>query len=157
MLKEIKMGELCNEHCICEALKEIKLLQNIPKEESPLKKELGYNNEYFDTIPFILQTPYGHPFFTWGNIGTEDCFVTVFFKVIEVDCYHQCAALQLLKPNISIIDPETNEIEIGKVCEVDYVTKTFEYVKVELSYYTAIKCIHPTFLKRSFIERIPCE
>ncbi|WP_404453332.1 hypothetical protein LG329_03360 [Virgibacillus necropolis] len=136
--------------CICKVLSDILDQQREDKRRCSNSCSLQNLNEsaFKDTIPFILQTPYGHPYFTWGNIGTNDCFVTVFFRVIKVDCEKNCAVLQLLKPNISIIDSDTNCVETAKICDVDFVTRTKECVLVDLSCYSAVKCISPDFVKK---------
>ncbi len=148
--KEEKSDKFECENCICE------LLSNILKQQNEIKRwdySCSFQNidksGYIDTIPFILQTPYGHPYFTWGEIGTKDCFVTVFFKVKKVDCKKRCAVLQLLRPDKSIIDPETECVETSSICGVDYVTVTKECILVDLSSYSAIKLISPKFVKES--------
>ncbi|MFB4168635.1 CotY/CotZ family spore coat protein [Virgibacillus sp. JSM 102003] len=135
--------------CICEVLSDILEQQRENKREWCGACSLKNVNKsvFKDTIPFILQTPYGHPFFTWGKVGTDDCFVTVFFKVIKVDCEKNCAVLKLLKPNVSIIDTDTDCVETSTICDVDYVTPTKECILVDLNCYSAVKCISPNFVK----------
>ncbi|MFK4998911.1 CotY/CotZ family spore coat protein [Bacillus sp. N9] len=84
-----------------------------------------------------------------GKIGEKGCFVTIFFKVVKVDCKNNCAVLQLLKPNKSIIDPDTDSVEISKICNVDYVKLTKECIQVDLNCYSAVKCISPDFVKNN--------
>ncbi|WP_182199321.1 CotY/CotZ family spore coat protein [Paraliobacillus salinarum] len=136
--------------CICEMLLDI-----LEKQEAYQKSKVNpcslLNSDRLTlhaTVPFILQTPYGHPFFTWGHVGTDDCFITTFFRVIKVDCDQNCAVLQLLRPNVSIVDPETNCVEADSLCDVDFVTLTKECVLVDLSCYTSIKCISPEFVMK---------
>jgi hypothetical protein len=138
-------------NCVCELLSDI--VENQRKHE-----EIACNpvsdlspscvSECGDTVPVILQTPYGQPFFTWGKIGTDDCFVTIFFKVVKVDCEKNCAVMQLLKPNKSIIDPETECMETKMICDVDYVTPTKECILIKLNCYNAVKCISCSFVKK---------
>ncbi|MFC4323476.1 CotY/CotZ family spore coat protein [Litchfieldia salsa] len=142
----------CKTFCICETLEKIKLAQEEAKEakKSALHhclKDLDENRLLYDTVPFILQTPYGHPYFTWGNFGDDDCFITVFFKVVDIDCENCCAKLQLLKPNKPIYDDDTGSVELDQICKVDYVTETKECVFVELKCYSAIKCLDPSFVQ----------
>jgi hypothetical protein len=134
--------------CICEALLEILDKQDDHKNNcEDLCSFPDFHKSTHETIPFILQTPYGHPYFTWGKIGTDECFVTVFVKVIKVDCEQNCAVLQLLKPNISIIDPDTNCVETENICDVDFLIPTKECVLVDLCHYTAIKLVSPDLVK----------
>lgn len=142
----------CNK-CVCGVLSNILNQQLERKEEneaccsdSCYSQPMKIKSSFFNTIPFILQTPYGQPFFTWGKIGECDCFVTVFFKVIEVDCKNNCAVLELLMPNVSIIDPDTCCVETANICDVDFVIPTKECIQVDLSCFTAVKCISPEFL-----------
>lgn len=138
MLDEVVEDKKCtNKDCICELLLDILRQQNKIEDctgRCSLKESQAKHREI---IPFILQTPYGYPYFTWGKIGTKDCFVTVFFQVVKVNCEKNCAVLQLLKPNKSIINPETECVETTNICEVDYVTATKERVLVDLNCYHA--------------------
>ncbi|WP_330949539.1 CotY/CotZ family spore coat protein [Virgibacillus sp. MG-45] len=137
-------GKECHCHpCICELLLDIVNKQRgISLHGEQLCSLRQVNKRLMqNTVPIMLQTPYGNPFYTWGNIGSEDCFVTVFFKVVKVDCKKNCAVLQLLKPNISLIDEETDCVEDARICEVDAVTKTKECILVDLSCYSAVKCL----------------
>jgi Spore coat protein Z len=137
--------------CICKQLEEIADVQDEVKNKkydstcsiNDIRRETAH-----DTIPFILQTPFGNPYFTWGKVGTENCFVTVFFSVVKVDCKENCAVLQLLKPNASLIDPDTTTVEPALICEVDFVTQTNECVLVDLSCFSALKCLSPNFIKK---------
>ena len=148
--KNDQKKEVCGcKKCICEVLSYI-----LERQEENISNCSGscfsrpITNPFSDIIPFILQTPYGQPFFTWGKIGENDCFVTVFFKVIKVDCKNNCAVLQLLKPNISIIDPDTRCVETANICDVDFVIPTKECIQVDLSCFTAVKFISPDFVKK---------
>jgi hypothetical protein len=142
-------GKKCKS-CICEKLEEIAEAQDEVrnrKYDSTCSLNDIQSHRVHDTIPFILQTPYGHPYFTWGKVGTEHCFVTVFFSVVKVDCKENCAVLRLLKPNASLIDPDTDTVEPALICNVDFVTKTNECVLVDLSCFSALKCLSPSFIK----------
>lgn len=146
MKEHEKHESKCKCHsCVCEILKDLVEYQkeNLQGEICSLQR----HRESPDIIPFILQTPYGEPFFTIGNIG-KDCFVTIFFKVVKVDCEKNCAILKLLKPNRTIVDPETGCVELDKVCEVDYLIETNECVFVGLSCYNAIKLVDPKLVKK---------
>jgi hypothetical protein len=139
--------------CICEKLEEIADVQDEVrnrKYDSHCSLNDIHRHPVQDTIPFLLQTPYGHPYFTWGKVGTEHCFVTVFFSVVKVDCEENCAVLRLLKPNASLIDPDTDSVEPALICNVDYVTKTNECVLVDLSCFSALKCLSPSFIKKVY-------
>ncbi|MBR7553774.1 CotY/CotZ family spore coat protein [Allobacillus sp. GCM10007491] len=126
--------------CVCDTLLLIQKTQQKAKSMS----YCGYNHRY---VPVVLQTPYGNPFVTFGSVGKKDCFLTVFFKVIRVDCENNCAQLELLRPNRSIVDEETGEVEWEKICQVEYVTKTSECITVKLGCYNAVKCLPYTFGK----------
>ncbi|WP_060679936.1 CotY/CotZ family spore coat protein [Virgibacillus halodenitrificans] len=135
--------------CLCEVLSEI-VEREKENEEYNITCDLKRSKQPVcsDIIPFIIQTPYGHPFFTWGRIGTKQCFATVFFRVVKVDCKNNCAVLQLLKPNKSIIDEDTDCVENSSICEVDFVTQTKECVVVDLKCYSSVKFISPSFIKK---------
>ncbi|WP_170287646.1 CotY/CotZ family spore coat protein [Aquibacillus halophilus] len=135
--------------CICEILSDILKKQKDSKGRNRFAYDLqGLNNvNHSKVIPFILQTPYGHPYFTWGKVGTEDCFVTVFFKVVKIDCDKNCAVLQLLKPDVSIVDSDTKCVETENICDVDFLIPTKECVLVDLSCYTAVKFMSPSLVK----------
>ncbi|MFD1038930.1 CotY/CotZ family spore coat protein [Virgibacillus byunsanensis] len=137
-------------HCICDLLS--KLVEEQTEHQRKFNRTCSLQNvrkkPFHSIIPFLLQTPYGHPFFTWGKVGSEDCFATVFFKVIKVDCKENCAVLQLLEPNVSIIDHEVNCVEPAMICDVDFVIPTNEKVLVDLRCYSAIKLISPDFVKK---------
>lgn len=150
MISDDKMKDDCND-CICDMLLDILAKQEAYQKlkVNPCSLLNSDRSTFCEVIPFILQTPYGHPFFTWGHIGTDDCFVTTFFKVVKVDCDQNCAVLQLLRPNVSIVDPETSCVETDSLCDVDFVTPTRECVLVDLSCYTSIKCISPEFVKKT--------
>ncbi|WP_217587783.1 CotY/CotZ family spore coat protein [Lentibacillus saliphilus] len=122
--------------CVCDTLLSIQHAQR--KAKASKQAHNGY-------IPIMLQTPYGHPFMTFGSVGKDDCFVTVFFKVKAVDCKQQCATLILLRPNQSIINKETEDVEWQDICAVDYVTETDECITVKLDCYNAVKCLSPSF------------
>ncbi len=141
--------------CVCGVLSDI-LNQQLQREEesesccidSCYSRPMKIKDPFCNTIPYILETPYGQPFFTWGKIGECDCFVTVFFKVIKVDCKNNCAVLELLMPNVCIIDPDTCCVETANICDVDFVIPTKECIQVDLSCFTAVKCISPDFLRK---------
>lgn len=101
----------------------------------------------FKTIPFILQTQKGDPFFTWGKVGKKNCFATIFFKVIKLDRETGCIKLRLLSPNKSVWDEDVNGIRLGRICEIDFVTETEESVTVDPTSFSAIKCFDPYFVK----------
>ncbi|SDJ53241.1 CotY/CotZ family spore coat protein [Salimicrobium halophilum] len=139
----------CN-HCVCKELVEIQKAQEIVENRKPEKSDCTLGDgehQKLDTVPFILQTPYGNPFFTFGDVGAGDCFITVFFKVISINHDTCCAKLELLKPNKPITDPDTGSVEIDKVCDVDFVTKTSECITLSLKCFSAIKCLKPSFVK----------
>lgn len=139
-----------NKSCLCEILEDIVEAQEEVKNrkyDSTCSLNDIKPQSFHDTIPLLLQTPYGNPYFTWGNVGLEDCFVTVFFSVEKVNCEKNCVVLRLLKPNASLIDPDTDTVEPALICNVDYVTKTKECVLVDLSCFSAIKCLSPNLVK----------
>jgi hypothetical protein len=137
--------------CICDMLEDIVEAQKESRNrqyDSTCSLDDNSQRPIHNTIPFLLQTPYGHPYFTWGKVGTEDCFVTVFFSVVKVDCEENCAVLRLLKPNASLIDPDTDTVEPALICNVEFVTETNECVLVDLSCFSALKCLSLDFVKK---------
>ncbi|WP_194840928.1 CotY/CotZ family spore coat protein [Filobacillus milosensis] len=134
--------------CVCEVLEDILEQQRKNEELCDSIKSLKPSRNHHETIPFMLQTPYGHPFFTFGKIGTDKCFVTVFFRVVKVDCKKNCALLELLKPDKSIIDCETDCVEIDKICEVEILFRTGECIFIDLSCYSAVNIISPELVKK---------
>lgn len=101
----------------------------------------------FKTIPFILQTQKGEPFFTWAKAGKPDCFVTIFFKVNKMDLETGCVTLRLLRPNKCVWDDELNGVRFKRICEVDFVTESDEGVTIDPTNFSAIKCFDPAFVK----------
>ena len=95
------------------------------------------------TIPFILQTNQGYPFFTWGKIGDKNCFVTIFFKVIKLDSVTGAITLRLLRPNKTLWDESINGIHLGGIYEVEFVTITDEGLIINPADFSAIKCFDP--------------
>ncbi|RPF50696.1 CotY/CotZ family spore coat protein [Aquisalibacillus elongatus] len=140
-------GEGCKcVSCVCEVLDDL-LKQQQRHGEDHCVQSLKSPKKHFDVIPFMLQTPYGHPFFTFGKVGSKHCFITVFFKVVKVDCHKNCAVLELLKPDRPIFDHETDCVEIDKICDVKELRRTGECVFVDLSCYSAVKLISPELVK----------
>jgi hypothetical protein len=101
----------------------------------------------FKTIPFILQTQKGEPFFTWAKAGKPNCFATIFFKVVKLDHETGCVILRLLRPNKCVWDDELNGVKFRSICEVDFVTETDEGVTIDPTSFSAIKCFDPTFVQ----------
>ncbi|WP_299092998.1 CotY/CotZ family spore coat protein [uncultured Metabacillus sp.] len=97
----------------------------------------------YKTIPFILQTQKGDPFFTWGKAETTNYFATVFFKIVKLEHDTGCATLGLLRPNLSIWDEELEHVKIGKIYEIAFVTETDEVVTIDPASYSAIKYFDP--------------
>ncbi|KKI89355.1 hypothetical protein WQ54_26110 [Bacillus sp. SA1-12] len=97
----------------------------------------------YKTIPFILQTQKGDPFFTWGKAGTTSCFATIFFKIVKLEHETGCATLGLLRPNLSVWDDKLDGLRIGKIYEIAFITETDEVVTIDPTGYSAIKCFDP--------------
>lgn len=131
--------------CICAELERIQVAQERKKEDCTFCS-LDEPQSTQDTIPILLQTPYGHPFFTWGDIGEPTCFVTIFFKVLSVDCKNQCVKLELLRPNHPLSDCD-EAFDPKRVCDIDYVEKTSECITLSLKCFAAVKCLKPILVK----------
>jgi len=143
-------NELETEHCICEALFELKSLQDFLTNNSTkyfgrlLAKLVGT-----DTIPFLLLTKKG--LFSHIGIdinhetGTKESFETNFFRVESINKESCCASLSLLRP-FNITGGHTSKIE-----EVIKLTKTSICIEVHLSCICAIQPLDAELLKRQII------
>lgn len=141
MVENINERNEFSNSCIWRALEKIKCSQD--KAEYLRKSCKLIDPPACTTIPFILQTNRGDPFFTWGKIGNKNCFVTIFFKVIRLDSVTGCITLRLLRPNKRLWDDSINSIRPGEIYEVEFVTVTDEGLIINPADFSAIKCFDP--------------
>ncbi len=139
-----------NIHCICEALFELKSLQDFLTNNSTkyfgnlLAKLVGT-----DTIPFLLLTKNGR--FSHTNIEmndearTEECFETSYFRIESIDKERCSAILSLLRP-LNIVSEDTS-----KPGEVVKLVKTAIFIEVNLACIYAIQPLEAELLKRQII------
>ena len=137
-------------NCICEALLELKSLQDFLTNNSTkyfgklLVKLVGT-----DTIPFILLTK--NRLFTHTHIEINDhakkrgCFETNYFRIESIDKERCYATLSLLRP-LDIISEHPSKID-----EVVKLVKTDIFVEVDLARIYAIQPLDTDLLKRKII------
>ena len=156
-------------HCVCEAVRFIKRLQDTHKDEDcfdcdtdcfmrPLGSLVNPTNERFNTRVFSLLTEDGDFFKSMyrpastsagkGHHMHPKCF-SVFFRVQNIfdNC---CATLMVLEPLDAAGDP-VDIIDCGKVClkklyKVEQFKATKSCITVDLNCFCAIQCITDTFV-----------
>lgn len=149
------MAEMNNEvddniHCICEALCELKSLQDFLTNNSTkyfgllLAKLVGT-----DTVPFLLLTKNGRFSHTNTEMNdearTEEYFETSYFRIESVDKERRHAILSLLRP-LNIVGEHTSKPE-----EVVKLVRTAIYIEVNLACIYAIQPLDTELLKRQII------
>lgn len=100
---------------------------------------LSPSNFAGDTIPFILYTTEGEPFYAYGNVGGlkgGDCFKTAFFRIENI--HNSCVTLSLLEPNGF------------KIWDTNNLVKTHFCIEVDLSCFCAIQCLNSRLVVNSF-------
>ncbi|WP_237562820.1 CotY/CotZ family spore coat protein [Bacillus dakarensis] len=147
------MGELqqeMNEDCLCEALGELKKLQDfIIHSRTKYFGKLMAKIAGVDTIPFFLITK-EEPLKLRGLIKNKDtkeeeCFSTPFFRIEEFDKENCCATVSLLLP----LDIKGNFTD--SICDVMTLKRTSNCVTVDLKSICAIQCFDVDLLKRKII------
>ncbi|SDN62703.1 Spore coat protein Z [Psychrobacillus sp. OK028] len=136
-------SERISNHCICEALFELKILQDLLQNSQTkffgnlLAKIVGT-----DTIPFLLVTQNGE-FLSLHSVmeGIE----TKFFRIESVDLDNCCATISLLRP-LDIEGSLTNS-----PCDVVKLEKTSICKVVDVSCICAIQPLDTEMLKRKII------
>ncbi|KMY32771.1 hypothetical protein ACZ11_11825 [Lysinibacillus xylanilyticus] len=136
-------NENTKKHFLCEALYDIKTLQDIIKD---------FHSKYFgqllmkivgnDTIPFFLIT---HDGTHLRLMDTVKQFETEFFRIEAIDREHCRGTVSLLRA----YDYEGNDTNL--TAEVVRLERTSSEKSIELSGISAIQLLKPDMLKRKFI------
>lgn len=147
--------ELEPKHCLCEALIELKELQDLLTHSSTkyfgalLPKIAGV-----DTIPFLLIKKGGllsHIVMgTNEKTGKQECIESTFFRLESIDKNSCCAVLSVLRPT-NIKGELTNSL-----CDVMRLTKTSECIEIDLSCICAIQVLDTELLKRKIVVEPKC-
>ncbi|QOR67610.1 spore coat protein [Cytobacillus suaedae] len=140
-------------NCVCEAVENIKDLQDAVEDQCPtscFSNLLSPVANLGDTIPFILYTKKGDLLKAFGNVGElmgGDCFKTPFFRVEDIrgNC---CATLSLLMPlrNGDLVDFDDCDVD---VCDVNGLVKTDFCIEVDLTCFCAIQCLNPRLVNNN--------
>ncbi|WP_066295201.1 CotY/CotZ family spore coat protein [Bacillus sp. FJAT-29937] len=137
-------------HCICEALIELKTLQDILTNSStkyfgPLLSKIAG----VDTIPFLLLKKDGlfsHKLIDLNEKnGKQECFESNFFRIESIDKEKCCATISVLRP----FDIKGNHS--NSICNVMKLTKTSACIHVDLSCICAIQVLDTELLKRKIV------
>lgn len=142
--------ENCDQRAICEALINLKELQDfIVNNSTPYFGNLLARIVGADTIPFLLHTENGlfelMSFHHNKSHIEKECFVTSFFRIESIDREACCATISLLIP-IDIHGDVTNSI-----CDVMILRKTSTCRELDLSCFCAIQALDTDLLKRQII------
>lgn len=135
--------EVKSNQCLCDALIELKLLQDLINNSqtkffgSLLSKIVGT-----DTIPFLLITAKGDPLSFWS---TEECFESSYFRIESIDIETCCIKVSLLRP----LDIEGNYS--NSFCDLVRLEKTSICKNIDLSCFCAIQLLETELLKRKII------
>ncbi|MFE8699254.1 CotY/CotZ family spore coat protein [Cytobacillus sp. FJAT-54145] len=145
-----KRSETFSKDCLCEALLELKSLQDYLSNSSTkyfgklLPKLIGV-----DTIPFFFLTKDGLFTLTGSYVnpdtGKEVCFSTNYFRVESVDKDSCCAVISLLQP----LDIEGRDAT--SICKVIKLKRTTTCVHVDLSCVCGIQPLDLDLLRRKII------
>lgn len=137
-------------HCICEALIELKTLQDLLTNSSTkyfgalLSKIAG-----IDTIPFLLikkDGPLSHIVMDINEkTGKQECFESTFFRLESIDTDTCCARISILRP-MDIKGEHTNSL-----CNVMKLVKTSACIEIDLSCICAIQTIDTELMKRKIV------
>ena len=137
--------------CLCEALYEIKKLQDIiSTSKTEYFGNLLLKLTRVDTIPFMLLTDRG-PLKMIANannhkkMSLDSCYQTSFFRLEKVDTETCCAELTLLQP----LDYSGNIN--NNLCDLILLKKTKECVAIDLSDVCAIQIIDLDLLTREIV------
>ncbi|WNS75842.1 CotY/CotZ family spore coat protein [Bacillus sp. DTU_2020_1000418_1_SI_GHA_SEK_038] len=142
--------DLEHKHCLCEALIELKNLQDILTNSSTkhfgalLSKIAGT-----DTIPFLLikkDGPLSHRIMDTNEItGKHECFESTFFRLESIDKDTCCARISILRP-MNIKGELTNSF-----CDVMKLAKTSKCIEIDISCICAIQVLDTELLKRKIV------
>jgi hypothetical protein len=138
-----------SESCICEALIELKSLQDFLV-HSPTKYfgNLLAKIAGTDTIPFLLMTKDGffsHTITVIHENGEKECFESKYFRIESIDKERCCVFLTVLRP-LNFKGEHANEH-----CQVIKLVKTSECIEIDLSCICAIQILDTELLKRQII------
>lgn len=129
--------------CLCEALYELKLFQDLIKDSQTkyygqlLAKIVGT-----DTLPFFLITKKGDPL---SFSDTNECFETSYFRIESIDKEECCATISLLRP-LDIEGYLSNSL-----CDVVRLERTSTCKVVDLTRFCAIQLLETELLTRKVI------
>ncbi|MFC5712474.1 CotY/CotZ family spore coat protein [Thalassorhabdus alkalitolerans] len=139
-------------HCVCDAVAAIKDAQDRVRPADDCVNSCFTNllspkgrPTTMDTIPFILKDKKGDMFHAFGDIGGDDCFATVFFRVEELDEAKCCATLSLLRPDATV-DFHGSCIDPTFLCDVTALERTRFCIEVDLKCFCAIQCLDPALV-----------
>jgi hypothetical protein len=148
-----KMGETrneMNETGICDALEELKFLQDYLKNFKT--KYFGYLFSKIagvDTIPFILFTKDGalklEGVYQHDSSNKEEHFVTSLFRIEEIDRETCCATISLLVPL------DIHGIVTESFCDLMMLKKTTICITINLKDSCGIQLLETELLKREII------
>lgn len=135
--------EIKSNHCLCDALYELKLLQDLLKNsQTKFFGSLLSKIARTDTIPFLLITKKGDPL---RFKSTEECFETCYFRIESIDKETCCATISLLRP----LDIEGNYS--NSFSNLVRLEKTSICKNVDLSLICAIQPLETELLTRKII------
>lgn len=129
--------------CLCDALYELKLFQDLIKDSQTkyygqlLAKIVGT-----DTLPFFLLTKKGHPL---SFSDTDECFETSYFRIESIDKEECCATISLLRP-LDIEGCLSNSL-----CDVVRLERTSTCKVVDLTCFCAVQLLETELLTRKVI------
>jgi len=105
--RKLKSKNIRKKNCVCDQL----------------KSRVGSN--------VILTTKENTLFYAFGDLLSDTCFTTVFFKVIKVDCCKNCIELALLRPDVDFDTGDNCCVPLSVVCDVMGVDETTNIVHVD--------------------------
>ncbi|CAH2714586.1 Spore coat protein Y [Neobacillus rhizosphaerae] len=143
-------SEMSSKHFLCEALFELKSLQDFLTDSSTkyfgklLAKLVGV-----DTIPFILLTKDGLLSHEGVEInhenGNEESFTSNYFRIESIDKKESLATVSLLRPLDIQGDPPHSHHDVIRL------KKTSNFIEVDLLTIYAIQTVDIELLKRKII------
>ncbi|WP_185907864.1 CotY/CotZ family spore coat protein [Psychrobacillus soli] len=142
-MKNKLSGERESNHCLCDALYELKSFQDLL--ESSKTRFFGHLFAKIagtDTIPLLLISKNGEPL---SFSSTEECFETNYFRIESIDRDTCCTTISLLRP----LDIEGNFS--NSFCDVVKLEKTSICKTVDLSCICAIQLLETELLTRKII------
>ncbi|MFJ5771902.1 CotY/CotZ family spore coat protein [Psychrobacillus sp. NPDC093180] len=142
-MKNQLSSEIKSNQCICDALCELKLLQDLlNNSQTKFFGRLLAKIAGTDTIPLLLITKTGDPL---SFSSTEECFETIYFRIESIDKERCCTTISLLRP----LDIEGNYS--NSFCDLVRLEKTSICKNVDLSRICAIQLLETELLTRKII------